>query len=161
MSDLPTWLPPLLLLSECDGDPTRYLEAVYAAFKKDFVDSSPHFRKQRIGLKRHPVIDGKEATFWHLISEGKDEANRLPDMRRCERIRWPRPMIEAEEWSAVHCWSGMRKGEQRVYLALMDYSYLVVLAVRNGYFILWTAFCVEQQHQRRKLQQEHAASLKS
>ncbi|MNH30689.1 hypothetical protein D3C79_909980 [compost metagenome] len=45
---------------------------------------------KRLGLKRHPVIQGKEATFWHMISEGNDEAERLPDLRRCERIRWPR-----------------------------------------------------------------------
>lgn len=161
MSETPSWLPPLILLSEHGGNPKRYLEAVYAAFKKDFVDSAPYFRKQRIGLKRHPVIDGKEATFWHLISAGEDEASRLPDMRRCERIRWPRAMIEAEEWSEVHCWPSPRNAEQRLCLALKDYSYLVVLAVRNGYYIPWTAYYVEREHRRRKLQKEHEASLKS
>ena len=82
------WLPPLVLLRDHGGEWERYLEAVYAWFKQDFINSKPVFQGRRLGLKRHPLTDGKEGTFWHMTSEGQDEENRLPDLRRCERIRW-------------------------------------------------------------------------
>ena len=89
-----SWLPPLVLLESFGGNWTEYIEEVYAQFKRDFVDSKPSFRGVRMGLKRYPMEQGKEGTFWHMTSEGKVEADRLPDLRRCERIGWPRTLIE-------------------------------------------------------------------
>lgn len=105
-------------------------------------------------MKRHPIIEGKEATFWHIISEGAIENERLPDLRRCERIRWPRPMIEAITTGYVKYWKNMRGKEERIVIALEDFSYVVVLADRGDYILLWTAYCVEQEHTRRKLKNE-------
>ena len=68
------WLPELILLEEFEGDWDRYLEEVYNCFAIDFVDDKPAFEGVRLGLKRHPMYDNKEATFWHMISEGKDES---------------------------------------------------------------------------------------
>lgn len=67
------WLPPLVLLEEYGGDWDRYLTALYDFFTHDFIDKTPSFKGIKLALKRHPVIQGKEATFWHLISEGKVE----------------------------------------------------------------------------------------
>jgi len=120
MMTTPDWLPPLVLFETYNGDWEQYVEAVYAFFKRDFIESSPLFRGIRLALKRHPVLQGKEATFWHLISEGKSEEERLPDIRRCERIRWPRPIIEHSEESLIKVWENERKGEQRVCLWLED-----------------------------------------
>jgi hypothetical protein len=39
-------------------------------------------------------------------------------------------------------------------------EYLVVLAERKGYVLLWTAFPVTEPHRKRKLQQEYEASRK-
>jgi hypothetical protein len=86
----PDWLPPLVLFEGYNGDWTHYLEAIYALFKANFVDSKPLFRGIRLGLKRYPLTYNKEATFWHFIQEGQFEAERTPDLRRCERIGWPR-----------------------------------------------------------------------
>lgn len=96
MSEI-AWLPDLVLFEDFDGDWGKYLDVIYAYFKKDFADSQPVFRGKRLGLKRHPLSQGKEATFWHMISEGENEDERLPDLRRCERIRWPKPTIELPE----------------------------------------------------------------
>ncbi len=90
MSDSPAWLSSLVLFSDYEGDWNRYLDALYMWFRQDFIDSKPVFQGQRLGLKRYPLSHGKEATFWHIISEGKNEDDRLPDFRRCERIRWPK-----------------------------------------------------------------------
>ena len=157
MSNSDDFLPTLVLFEDYGNDWHSYLEAIYRFFCQEFVSSKPNFEGKRFALKRHPILDGKEATFWHLISEGEVEGERLPDLRRCERIRWPRPMIEAIKSSHVRCWRNKRKEEERIVIALGDFSYVVVLADRGDYVLLWTAYCVEMKHRRQKLRREFEA----
>lgn len=156
-----SWLPPLVTFADYGGDWTAYLAAIYAFFTKDFVEDRPSFRGERLALKRHPVILGKEATFWHLISEGRDESERTPDFRRCERIRWPRPIVEAAQRPTLKVWRNERRGEERICLWAESDEYLVVLARRKGYLLLWTAYAVTEPHQKRKLEREFCESTKS
>lgn len=155
MSNFPNWLPPLIPLSDYEDDWERYLEALYTSFKQDFIDSRPLFKGRKLGLKRHPLEQGKEATFWHFISEGRQEANRVPDLRRCERIRWPRPIIENVDAPVIKLWENKRRNEKRILLWLVEQEYLVVLVERKGYLLPWTAYLVTEEHRRRKLQQEY------
>lgn len=152
-----SWLPGLIQLEDYGGNWTRYLDAVYTIFKRDFIDSKPSFLGYRMGLKRHRLEQGKEVTFWHFISEGIAETNRLPDLRRCERIAWPKPIIEAAQTDRVRSWRNIRRREQRILIALSDFSYVVVLADRGEYILPWTAYLVEERHQREKLQKEYEA----
>jgi hypothetical protein len=99
-----TWLPPLIEFDAYGGIWEDYLNAIYDAFKKDFLHSKPIFKGTKLGLKRYPEIDGKACTFWHFISEGKDETKRIPDLRRCERIKWPKPIIECESCKEIKIW---------------------------------------------------------
>lgn len=145
------WLPELILFG---GDWNDYIEQLYAIFRQDFVDSSPSFNNRRFAMKKHPVYKEKEATFWHLISEGKIEEERTPDFRRCERICWPRSIIETGQLHDIKIWKNQRQGKTRVILALEDFSYIVVLDERVEYYLLWTAYPVERDHQRRKLERE-------
>ena len=155
MSGSPEWLPRLVLFSDYHGDWGAYLDAVYAFFRADFVDDKPLFQGRRLGLKRHPQTRGKEATFWHMIQHGAIEEERTPDFRRCERIRWPRPIIENDKDPAIKVWRNQRGREQRVCLWFEQESYLVVLADRGDYILPWTAYPVEQPHRQRKLQKEY------
>lgn len=150
-------LPPLILLEDFGQNWDEYFEAIYQIFYRDFVVSKPKFGDKRFALKRHPMIKGKEATFWHIISEGDIEDERLPDLRRCERIRWPRPIIEAINTKEVKWWKNRRKEEERVVIALGDFSYVVILADRGDYILLWTAYCVEYEHSRQRLRREYKA----
>lgn len=143
------WLPQLEEFNTYGGNWNNYLSVLYDIFCNDFVKGRPSYCGVRLGLKRHPVIDGKEATFWHLISEGDVESERIPDMRRCERIRWPRPLIENATCSEIKVWIETRKGEERIHLWLESENYLTVLNRRKEY-LLWTAFFVEHEHQRKK-----------
>lgn len=154
------WLPPLVLLAEYDGEWDRFLEAVYEFFRQDFLTSRAQWNGAPVGVKRNPVEKGKEAGFWHLISEGRTEKERIPDIRRCERIRWPRPVIEERDLGRVKCWRNRRGHEGRIVIALGDFSYVVVLAPRRGYILLWTAYCVENEHRRAKLRKEYEAAQK-
>lgn len=157
MSDPTSWLPPLVVLGEYRGDWQAYLAAIYSIFHQDFVKTRPKLRDQQVEAKRYPMADGKEATFWHLISDGNVESERVPDLRRCERISWPRCIIESVDSKDVRAWQNRRRNEERLVLALDDFSYVVVLAVRKGYLVLWTAYCVEMKHRREKLEKEYKA----
>ena len=151
---MPSWLPALLSLSDFRGDWRLYEEALYEAFCFDFVRSRPVFRDRAVHLKRHPLLDGKEATFWHFITEGSDESARTPDLHRCERIRWPRAIIEHHDDPSVKMWENQRGRHQRICLWLESEEYLVVLANRDTFVLPWTAYTVTENHRKRKLRKE-------
>ena len=146
----PEWLPPMICFEEYNGNWYKYLDAIYAIFTEDFIKSQPEFRGRRLRLKRHPIIHGKEATFWHMTSEGSKEADRTPDFRRCERIRWPKPIIENSLDSNLKVWSEARKGNKRIHIWFEAEAYLVVLDDRGDYLLPWTAFYIEHKHQKAK-----------
>jgi hypothetical protein len=146
-------------LESAGGDWVRYLDAIYGRFLQDWISDPPaSFDGKRVSVKRHPEIQGREATFWHFISEGTIENERTPDLRRCERIPWPRPITDAIDAGRLRCWKNTRKGEERYVLALADFSYVVVIADRRSYVLPWTAYCVEEEHRRRKLAKEYEAA---
>ena len=151
------WLPELVLFSEYNNEWPQYEEALYAFFRKDFILSRPRFSGVRLGLKRYPYEYGKEATFWHMISEGNKEDDRTPDLRRCERIRWPKPVIEHAEEVVIKAWENKKRGETRICLWLESQEYLVILARRKGYVLLWTAYPVTENHRKAKLRREYEA----
>ena len=155
MSEIPEWLPELTLMSDFDNNWDKYIDAIYRCFKRDFIYNKPIYRGLRISLKRYPIKLGKEATFWHLISSGFDEKSRACEIRRCERILWPRSIIENSEMAEVKCWENIRKGERRILLWLEAAEYLVVLAKRKGHILLWTAYLVTEDHRKDKLRKEY------
>ncbi len=157
------WLPPLVLLEDSGGDWKVYEEVLYGWFRTDFLRSLPCWPGKRVGHKRHPVVQGKEATFWHFISEGETEADRLIDLRRCERIRWPRPTMQAfverrpVDEDHIVWWRNRRRGEDRYLLALPDFSYLLIVADRGDYVLPWTQYHVAREHVRGKYRKEYQA----
>lgn len=157
MSDHYEWLPDLETFGSHQGDWEKYLNVLYHIFENDFVRSKPTFRGRTLGLKRHPETNHKAATFWHFISEGDGgaEADRIPSLRRCERIRWPKPGIENCDATGVRVWPEMRGSDTRIHIFLEDEGYLIVLSDRGQYLLPWTAYCVEREHQRAKLIKKH------
>ena len=161
MNATPHWLPGLVLFGDSGGNWDRYVDTLYGFFRKDFLDDVPEYQGTRVAVKQLPMEQSKVAGFWHLISEGKAEEDRLPDLRRCERIRWPRPIIEHHSEPVIKEWVNRRKGRERVCLWFEDVDYLVVLAVRKGYYLLWTAYPVTRPHTRRRLEKEYQAYKKA
>lgn len=147
---LPEWLPDLILLQDFNGDWNAFFDFIYDCFEKDFVLTKPVYRGKRLGLKRHPEYDGKSATFWHMMSEGSNEAERTPDMRRCERICWPKPIIDNSTDPSLKVWSEKRGSSQRIHIWFEAEGYLVVLDDRKDFILPWTAFYIEYEHQRKK-----------
>lgn len=154
-------LPELIELSDYRGNFSAYLEAVYGIFKQDFILQRPVFRGIRLGLKKHPEFEGKEATFWHMTSEGDDEQNRLPDLRRLERIKWPAFLINNSEHPYLRVWENTRGGKTNILILHEEESYVIVLRKGNGYLIPWTAYLIEYPSRLRKFIKEYDEYIKS
>ena len=154
------WLPDLVYFDDYEGDWDKYLEAIHDVFLDGFVNSLPSWPGKRLSLKRHPEYDGKSATFWHFISTGPIENDRLPDLRRCEQIGWPRPMIDQftngspRNEDLVNWWKNKRGSNENYVLSLPDFSYVVVVADRGEYVLPWTAYSVDYPNRRRRLARE-------
>ena len=155
MSSQPDWLSPLILFESCSGDWNVYLHTVYRCFVQDFIHNRVYFNGLPLSLRRQPIIRDKEASFWHLVSEGNKEEDRLPDIRRCERICWPRAIIENLHDTRIKQWKNDRQGQTNVCLWLEEQDYIVILGERAGYNLLLTAYMVTRDHSRRKLHKEY------
>jgi hypothetical protein len=153
------WPPLGKHLNDFGGAWESYQEQLYAQYARDFHDSVPMWPvgAKRFSIKRQPLVGGQCHTFWHIITEGDDEESRTPDLVRCERISWPRLILDefartypAQSSDSIAWWIEPRGGEVRYHIALADFSYLVVVADRTDYVLLWTAFPIEREHQRRR-----------
>lgn len=152
-------LPDKILYSSFDSDWDAFIEAAYDVFKRDFVYSKPIVPNRRVALKKHPQSLEKEATFWHLTSEGKKEEDRIPDIRRTECITWIKPIIEGYAASNLRCWEKIhrtRKGpEKRIMICTENFDYIVVLADRTEYLLPWTAYPIQHDSQKMKYKNEY------
>ena len=157
-------LPDIIELTEFGGNFSDYLEAVYQIFKTDFVDSKPTFKGTRLGLKRYPLVEGKEYTFYHFTHEGDIENDRLPDLRRMERIAWPRPMIDSEH-EYLKVWRNTRRGKggtkNRILILHEAERYLIILDDRGDYILPWTAFLIKGNTQLKKHIREYDEFIKA
>jgi len=152
------WLPELILLEHHDGAWEPFIEAVYRAYCDDWVfGPRAYFSGQVIRCRQSPSYVGKEYAFWHLTSRD-EEGDRVPDLRRCERVRWPRAIMTMTSSDDVRVWESSRPGNMRFLIALKDFSYVIVLGSRNGYYLLVTAYHVEHEHRRKKLAKEYSNS---
>jgi len=161
MPDNEFLLPDFILLTDHNNDWDEYIEALYKAFTADFITTPPSYKGIRLRLKRHPVADGKEATFWHMISTGEDENNRSYDEERCKRIRWPNPIINNVDHEQLRVWKTKRGSDDRILILFEERRYLVVLTERRGYLLPWTAYYIERNHRLRKLIREHERYLQT
>ncbi len=158
MSNPPDWLPNLLLLEDFDGNWQRYEDEVFAIFYRDFIENQPKFQNKWIRCRRD-LIKGKEASFWHCTSEGPDENNRTPDIKRCERIGWIKAVIEHSDSTEIDCWTVRRRGEIR-WLLWFNEELLIVLGERHRkrdgfkYMQLITVYCTEEERRKANLRKE-------
>jgi len=101
--------------------------------------------------------DGKEKVFWHITDkEMHPYSDRLPDIRRAERLNWIRPMIENCNENEIQCFDYTESsGQIRAYLWLERYDFIVILGKlpRINYTII-TAFYIDFENKRRELRKK-------
>jgi len=154
--------PPALL--RFDGDWPPYEEAVYEAFVESFVRPDIVFQGRRVSAPYRPASRGKHFSFWHVISEAphpgnRNEDDRVPDIPRCERIRWIAWAItqaDAEE-EDVSWWENRRWGDTHVVIWAERFDFVVILGKRRDYYVLKTAYCNLRRGRRRAFEKERAA----
>lgn len=161
------WLPALVEKDYFDTD-QEWIDAVYAVFKRDFLENIQEYQGKKIVAKKLPQYDGlfegKNGTFRHLVTEGNDEANRQLIWNRADRLAWLLPILLKAGTHEVREWRNHRKnsGYARM-IALSDFSYVIVLAERQNkttgeeYLLLWAAYPIEHEHRRRSLRKEYEA----
>ena len=155
----PSWLPKALRYNDFDGDWEKFLAVVYHIFERDFKQSRPSFEGRTV-VHDARIEDGKEAGFWHLTCRYEPQTHaREMDLRRCERVPWPRPMIEHSADKSLSVWKDERKRprrprQTRILIWLEALDYLVVLAERPTAMILVTAYCTDIKSQKDKLRKE-------
>lgn len=146
--------PALVPFSDHGGNWGAYETELDRIFLADIAHAGIQFQGDRVGCRRHPETGGRWAAFWHLIQEGKIEDDRTPDLRRCERLRWVRWVIDnAGTHTEIDIWQNMRGTEVNALLWYRE-EYLVVLARRKDFWLLKTAYCTEQSGRIAQLRRE-------
>lgn len=138
--------PDLIYFNDYAGDFKSYFKAVYAVFENDFIKSQPKYEGLKVSAQKHPEVDGIHRTFYHITHEGEDEQDREPDIRRMERIRFPKFVITNCSHSQLLVWEKNIGRDERIHILNEEERYLVVLTKRKEYLLFWTAFYIEDNH---------------
>lgn len=127
------------------GDFDRYEEALYTIFKRDFIDNKPCFRGKFVDIIHQQFYNGKERSFWHIVTSGGEDIRRSFDEDRCGSISWVKALIEedivCEDFKVWVKWYD-KSNRDRVFIWCSKVNYMVVLEDRGNTFKLITAFNV-------------------
>ena len=138
------WLPNEELFDAYGNNWDKYQSALYSIFRHDFIDSHPFYQKIRVNVRHYPIEYGKEEAFFHTTCKDyTGNGERVPDFRRCERIRWIRAFIEnydcdpskCIECEGVKVWNEPYKSNVRTHFLLEEEKYMVVLEKRKDCFV--------------------------
>lgn len=149
------WLPNQEYFDDYNNLWNEYQDALYSIFKNDFIDNPPSFEGKQVHVRKHPMEYEKEEAFFHVTCQDYlKDGERVPDFRRCERIRWVKAFIEnyqcdsslCESCEGVKVWSEPYKNNSRVHMLLEEERYIVVVECRKSYCLLVTAFYFDQDH---------------
>ncbi len=155
----PAWLPEMLNVNPWTE--TTY-DALYQLFCDTLKNSRPVYRGAEVWFFLD-MEDGKEKIFWHLTSrDDKETGERLPDLRRSERLPWVRPMIDQPDQSDVLDWDFEEgDGTIKTYIWLKEYDFVVIMKKypdENRRLI--TSFWIEYNNTRRKMQKKYDNRLR-
>lgn len=142
----------------------EYLKELYVeVFKRDFLDSFPIFQSMEVHIRKEPMDGEFEHGFIHMTHEdhyhkSNDRNDRVPDIRRAERLPWARRVIENYECSVendcgrILYWEEFKSNSQRVRVNLLfkEEKYLVVLEKTKREFLLITGFYLDKEWELEK-----------
>jgi len=156
-------------------------DMLYEMFCRDIRDHDLRYCGHRVWT--FPELDdGKEVIFWHLTSrEAKpvqvprrqqkfvtagapaQQKQRLPDLRRCERLPWVKPIIEHAQDVAVVAWDYMEgDGVIKTYVWLKAHDFVIIMKkYPDGRRRLVTSFYVDQPYTRADFERKYANRLQN
>jgi len=140
----------------------QYEGNLFDIFRNLYYSDTLMFNGKPVKMKRYPPDYGIRTGFYHLICENYNhtgrEEDREPKLPRCERLRWPAYIIDkCSDGCCDHMmiWENERHGAKNILFYCEAERYLVVLSIRNDYYLLTSAYYVDQDHTRRKLYDEY------
>jgi hypothetical protein len=152
-------MPPPLMLFSGYSHWADYEDAIYAVYLQTVAHAQLTFLGAPVKVRFIPTTKHKGYGFWHLISEApeqdhRNEDDRIPDMRRCERVRWVAWCIQNAGTPGFSWWENERKGQTHVVIWAEEHDYAVMLGKRNTaegvrFYLLKTAYCLRSHNVRR------------
>lgn len=139
----------------------EYENYLYEIFVSIYEANSLYYKKTPVIMKHYPPDYGERSGFYHLTCEnyGKtgNEEDRSPNLRRCERLKWPQQIITkcTEDCFELLVWENERRGKTQILLFCPKLDYVVVLGKRNNYLLLITAYPVDYPNRRKDLLREY------
>jgi|APMed6443717190_1056831.scaffolds.fasta_scaffold14616_2 hypothetical protein len=174
---MPDWLPEMASVNPWSA---ATYELLYEIFCRDIRDANLKYTGHDVWIFRD-MEDGKEKIFWHLTSREKKaekiprrkrkffpadqettEPERLPDMRRCERLPWVKPLIEHPAEPEVLAWDHEEgDGTIKTYVWIRDYDFVVIMKkFPDGKRRLITSFYVDSGYKRDDFERKYANRIK-
>lgn len=153
--------PDLIYFNNYGGNFQNYIKAIYTVFEEDFIKSHPIYEGLKVSVRKYPEVDGLHRTFYHITHQGEDESNRQPDLRRMERIRFPKFVIDNNTNSEILIWKNIRGKDERIVLFNEAENYVVILTDRTDYYMFITAYYIETEHRKRSLLKEYETYIKA
>ena len=149
---------------ECENlvEWNSYLNKLYVeVFKPQFLETVPVFKGWRVLSRREPMDGEWEHGFTHMTHvdlqhNSADPNDRIPDLRRSERLNWVKRIIENYECSVenncgkILCWEEMYRGRVRCNLLFKDERFLIVLEKARDVYFLITSFYIEKDWELNK-----------
>jgi len=174
---MPDWLPEMATVNPWSE---ATYEMLYEIFCRDIRDYNLRYIGNNVWIFRE-MEDGKEKIFWHLTArktiqkkiprrkrkfypDGQTdiEPERLPDLRRCERLPWVKPLIEHPSKSEVLAWD-YEEGDRTIktYIWIKDHDFVVIMKkYPDGKRRLITSFYVDKPYKRKDFERKYANRIK-
>ncbi len=152
-----------LLVCEDLTNFSNYEEKLFQIFLQLYEQSEITYHGTPVYLKHYPPDYGEKSSFYHLTCENYqhtgNENDRSPNLRRCERLKWPKSILEVCDSNCPQLlkWENVRHGKKNILLLCPELDYLVVLSKRNNYLLLTTAYPVTYHNRREDLLKEYTA----
>lgn len=151
--------PPPLMPFSGYNDWADYEDAIYNIYLQTVAHAQLTFMDEPVKVRFSPTTKHKGYGFWHLISEApsqdnRNEDDRIPDLRRCERVRWVAWCIQNAGTPGFSWWENDRKGQTHVVIWAEEHDYAIMLGKRHTaegvrFYLLKTAYCLRTHNIRR------------
>jgi hypothetical protein len=150
---LPAWLPDTIELNPWNE---QTFENLYVTFCAEFRESQLSLSGSRVWYFPEKE-DGRERIFWHLTHRDDERGERLPDPRRCERLKWVRAMLENCHDPEVLFWDFKESdGTVHTYLWLHEHKFAVILKkYPDGSRRLVTSYFVDKEGKERTFRSKY------
>lgn len=138
-----------------------YEDFTYKIFLTLYENNSLFYEGKNVLMKHYPPEYNPRSGFYHLTCENyshtNNENDRVPNLKRYERIKWPKIIIDnlKKECPYLYIWKNVRYGKKNILIMCLELEYIIVLSERNDYLLLTTAYPIEYEHTLRKLIKEY------